>query len=155
MHALVLGLSVLAIVASTQIAAAGLTTTPREQSVSVDTTTIQEQTNQETEDKIGLNRAKRREIQHGLSRLGFETKAGGKFDESTRDAITRWQEEHGYPKTGFLNVDQSTALLDESAAAGKSDHRESHRIVSGSRHERGIGGPIGAIGHVVGGLFRF
>jgi hypothetical protein len=59
MHALILGLSIVAIVASTRIAEAGLTTTPREQSVSADTGTIAEETNQETEDKIGLKRTGR------------------------------------------------------------------------------------------------
>jgi peptidoglycan hydrolase-like protein with peptidoglycan-binding domain len=154
MRALILGLSVLAIVASARIAEAGLTTTPREQSVSYDTAAIPEETNQETEDKIGLTRTKRRKIQRELTRLGFETRANEKFDESTRGAIIRWQEEHGYPKTGFLNAEQNTALLDESVAAGKSDHQETHRGGGRSHHSHGIGGPIGAIGHVVGGLFR-
>ena len=43
MRALILGLSILAIVASAHIAKAGLTTTPREQSASVDTATITEE----------------------------------------------------------------------------------------------------------------
>jgi peptidoglycan hydrolase-like protein with peptidoglycan-binding domain len=154
MRVLILGLSIVAIVASTHFAKAGLSTTPREQSASVDTATISEETNQETEDKIGLTRMKRRKIQRELTRLGFETRVNGKFDEPTRGAIIRWQEEHGYPKTGFLNAEQNTALLDESVAAGKSDHQETHRGGGRSRHSRGIGGPIGAIGHAVGGLFR-
>ena len=153
MRALILGLSALAIVASADIAEAGLTTTPREQSASVDTATVTEETNEAAEDKLGLTNAKRREIQRELTRLGFETKAIGKFDEATRGAITRWQEEHGYPKTGFLNADQTTALLDDSTAASKTDH-ESRRGRGRSHHSHGIGGPIGAIGHMVGGLFR-
>ncbi len=154
MRALILGLSIVAIVASTLIAQAGLTTTPRQQSVSVETAMIAEETNEEAEDKLDLTKAKRRQIQLGLTRLGFETKANGTFDQSTRGAIILWQEEHGYPKTGFLNAEQNTALLDESAAAGKSDHQETHRGGGRSRHSRGIGGPIGAIGHMMGGLFR-
>jgi peptidoglycan hydrolase-like protein with peptidoglycan-binding domain len=130
-----------------------MTTTPREISVSVDAATSPDEGNQETEDKIGLTKAKRRELQRGLTKLGFDTKANGKFDESTRAAITRWQEEHGYLKTGFLNTAQNTALLDESIAASKSDSQGPRR---GGRvhHSRGIGGPIGAIGSAVGGLFR-
>ena len=154
MRTLTLGLSIVAIVASAHIAQAGLTTTPREQSASVDTATIPEETNEEAEDQLGLTKAKRREIQHGLTRLGFETKANGEFNESTRGAIIRWQEEHGYPKTGFLNAEQNTALLDESAAADNSDHLKTHRGGGRARHSRGIGGPIGAIGHMMGGLFR-
>lgn len=154
MRALILGFSVLAIVASTPNSKAGLTATPRELTTSVDSTAIPDEANQETEDKIGLTRAKRREIQRGLTKLGFDTKANGKFDESTRGAITRWQENQGYPKTGFLNAAQNTALLDESVTAGKPEHQESHRGGGRSRRSHGIGGPIGAIGHVVGGLFR-
>jgi peptidoglycan hydrolase-like protein with peptidoglycan-binding domain len=154
MRALILGLSIVAIFASTHIAKAGLTTTPRQQSASVDTATIPDETNEEAEDKLDLTKAKRRQIQHELTRLGFETKANGTFDESTRGAIILWQEEHGYPKTGFLNAEQNTALLDESAAMGKSDHQATHRGGGRSRHSRGIGGPIGAIGHMMGGLFR-
>jgi peptidoglycan hydrolase-like protein with peptidoglycan-binding domain len=154
MRALILGLSVLAIVASAHVSKAGPTTTPRALATSVDATTILDEANQEAEDKIGLTRAKLREIQRGLTRLGFETKASGKFDESTRGAIGRWQEEHGYPKTGFLNAAENTALLDESTAVSKSDRQESRRGGGRSRRAHGIGGPIGAIGHVMGGLFR-
>jgi peptidoglycan hydrolase-like protein with peptidoglycan-binding domain len=154
MRALILGLSVLAIVASPRKSEAGLTTVPREISAPVDAAIILDEGNQETEDRIGLTKAKRRAIQRGLTKLGFDTKANGKFDESTRAAISRWQEEHGYPKTGFLNTAQNTALLDESAAAGKSDRQESHRGGGRAHHSRGIGGPIGAIGSAVGGLFR-
>jgi peptidoglycan hydrolase-like protein with peptidoglycan-binding domain len=154
MRALILGLSVLAIVVSPHGSEAGLTTIPREISASVDAATILDEGNQETEDRIGLTKAKRREIQRGLTKLGFDTKANGKFDESTRAAITRWQEEHGYPKTGFLNTTQNTALLDKGTAASKSDRQNPRRGGGRAHHSRGIGGPIGAIGSAVGGLFR-
>ena len=62
MRALILGFSVLAIVASTPNSKAGLTATPRELTTSVDSTAIPDEANQETEDKIGLTRAKRREF---------------------------------------------------------------------------------------------
>lgn len=154
MRALILGLSVLTILASAHVAKAGLTTTSRGISASIDATTVHDETNQEAEDQIGLTKAKRREVQRGLTKLGFDTKANGKFDESTRAAISRWQEEHGYPKTGFLNTAQNAALLDESVAAGESDHQYPRRGRGRAHHSRGIGGPIGAIGGVVGGLFR-
>jgi len=152
MRALILGLSVLAIVASANAARAGLSTTPREVA-SIDTATLPDEASRETEDQIGLTKASRREVQRRLAKLGFDTRVNGKFDESTRAAITRWQEEHGYPKTGFLSTTQHAALLDESAAAieaGRSDHQDRHR---GGGHARGIGGPIGAIGGAIGGLF--
>jgi peptidoglycan hydrolase-like protein with peptidoglycan-binding domain len=126
-------------------------------SASVDTATLTDEANQETEDQIGFTKAKRREVQRGLTKLGFDTKVNGKFDESTRAAITRWQEEHDYPKTGFLNTGQHKALLEESVGAmeaSKSDHQDRRRGGARAYHSRGIGGPIGAIGGVMGGLFR-
>jgi peptidoglycan hydrolase-like protein with peptidoglycan-binding domain len=156
MRALILGLSVLAIVASPHAAEAGLSTTPREMSASVDPASLTDEATQETEDQIRLTKAKRREVQRGLTRLGFDTKVNGKFNDSTRDAIGRWQEEHGYPKTGFLNTAQHRALLNEGTAT--TEVRDQHRGGRRIHRARGIGGPIGAIGGavhgVVGGLFR-
>lgn len=155
MRGLILGLSVLVILAGANAARAGLSTTPREVA-SIDTAAVADEATQDTENQIGLTRATRRDVQRRLTRLGFETRINGKFDDSTRAAITRWQEDHGYPKTGFLNAAQHTALLDESGAigAGKSDHQERHRGGGRTRHARGIGGPIGVIGGAIGGLFR-
>jgi peptidoglycan hydrolase-like protein with peptidoglycan-binding domain len=77
-------------------------------------------------------------VQRRLAKLGFETKINGKFDDSTRIAITRWQEEHGYSKTGFLNTEQHRVLLNESVAGietGKSDDDHPNRR-SGRAHHR-------------------
>jgi len=154
MRALILTLSILGIVISAHSAKAGLSTTPREAPASADTASVSGETNQQTEDQIGLTRTKRRDVQRALTRLGFGTKADGRFEDSTRDAIGRWQEGHGYFRTGFLNTSQHEALLSESAAAvqaSRSDDPDRHR--GGRVHRsRGIGGPIGAIGHVVGGI---
>jgi peptidoglycan hydrolase-like protein with peptidoglycan-binding domain len=155
MRALILVLSILAIVASARVAQAGLSTTPRETSAPADTTI--DQATQETKDQIGLTKAKRREVQRDLSRLGFDLKVTGKFDDSTRAVIARWQDEHGYPKTGFLDTAQRKALLDESAAAreaGKSDHQDRRRAGGRAHRTRVVGGPIGVLGHAIGGLFR-
>ncbi len=155
MRALILGLSVLAIVASANAVRAGLSTTPREV-VSIDTATLPDEASRESENQIGLTKATRRQVQRRLTRLGFGTRVSGKFDSSTRAAIARWQQENGYPGTGFLNTEQHAALLDASddaIEAGKSDHQDRHRG-GGRRHARGIGGPIGAIGGAIGGLFR-
>jgi peptidoglycan hydrolase-like protein with peptidoglycan-binding domain len=148
MRALILAATILGILASANAATAGMSTTPRE--VSVDTATVPDGATQETEDQIGLTRVMRREVQRRLSKLGFDTRVNGKFEESTRTAITRWQEEHDYPKTGFLNAAQHTALLEES----DSDYQDHHRNGSSAHRPRGIGGPIGAIGGAIGGLFR-
>jgi len=143
---------ILGIPASAPSARAGLSSTPRETTASVEPANLTDDANQQSEDQIGLTRAKRRDVQRRLTKLGFDTRANGKFDDATRDAISRWQEQHGYPRTGFLNAAQHEALLSESTAtteADESDHRGRHH----ARHSRGIGGPIGAIGHVVGGIF--
>jgi peptidoglycan hydrolase-like protein with peptidoglycan-binding domain len=157
----VLAMAALAIVASAHVANAGLSSTPREELAPTDTAIATDQATQETEDQIGLTKAKRRDVQRGLTRLGFDTKVNGKFDESTRAAIARWQEERGYPTTGFLNAPQHKVLTDAALEAGRSDHQGRRRAGGRARYSRGIGGPIGAIGgavhgvgSVVGGLFR-
>src|SRR5262245_7426753 len=161
MRALILVLSILAIVDGAHVAKAGLSSTPRETLAPADTVIATDEATQETEDQIGLTKAKRREVQRGLTRLGFDTKVNGRFDESTRAVIARWQEEYGYPTTGFLNAAQHKVLMDAATEAGKSDHQDRHRPGSRARYSRGVGGPIGAIGgavhSVVGGvagLFR-
>jgi peptidoglycan hydrolase-like protein with peptidoglycan-binding domain len=157
MRALILALSILAIVGSAHVAKAGLSSTPRETLAPADTTIANEAT-EETENQIGLTKAKRRKVQRGLAKLGFDIKINGKFDESTRAVIARWQEEHGYPATGFLNAAQQKLLTDAAAEADKSEHQARRRAGGRRRYSRGIGGPIGAIGgamhSVVGGLFH-
>ena len=159
MRAVILALFVLGIAASANSAKAGLSETPRQISAPADDTAAStaDEATQQSEDQIRLTRTQRRDVQRGLTRLGFDTKATGKFDDATRDAISRWQEQHGYPKTGFLNAVQRQALLNESADIaedGKSERGD--RRHGRTRHARGGGGgggPIGAIGHVVGGIF--
>jgi peptidoglycan hydrolase-like protein with peptidoglycan-binding domain len=144
-------LLILGIAAIAPSAKAGLSTTPRDTTASVETTSLTDESGQQSEDQIGLTKTKRRDVQRRLTKLGFDTKANGKFDDATREAIARWQEQHGYPRTGFLNAAQHEALVSESAATtetGESDRRARRHV----RHARGIGGPIGAIGHVVGGI---
>lgn len=162
MRALILALSILAIIGSAHSAKAGLSSTPRETSVPADTAVATDEATEQSEQQIGLTKAKRRQVQRGLTRLGFETKANGKFDEKTRAAIARWQEEHGYPTTGFLNAAQHKVLTEAAAEARKSARQDRRRAGRGTRHARGVGGPIGAVGGavrgvmggVVGGLFR-
>jgi peptidoglycan hydrolase-like protein with peptidoglycan-binding domain len=115
---------------------------------------------QETEDQIGLDKARRRDVQRRMTRLGFDTRINGKFDEPTRAVIARWQAARGYPKTGFLNTLQHQALLTESVSAANasivaSDKSDGDRPARhrGGTHHRGGGGPGGLIGGVVGGLF--
>ena len=151
----------LGILVGANAATAGPSTADREQIASVDPTMVAGEASQETEDQIGLNKGRRRDVQRRLTGLGFDTKVNGRFDGSTRAVITRWQAARGYPRTGFLNPLQHQALLTESASAApaslsgsaKSDGDHSARRRTGAHHHNGGGGPGGLIGGVVGGLF--
>ena len=136
--------------------------------VDVDPSTFSDEASQTTEDRLGLDRNQRRDVQRRLTSLGFDIKASGKFDDTTRAVITRWQAARGYPKSGYLNALQHKALQSEIlatrlASASNSDSddepaRASRRHSSGgggSRHaHRGGGGPGAFFGGMMGGLFR-
>jgi peptidoglycan hydrolase-like protein with peptidoglycan-binding domain len=144
----------------------GPSTTTRNLTTGIDPATFTEDSNQTTEDQIGLDKGQRRDVQRRLTGLGFDTKVNGKFDEDTRAVISRWQAARGYPKTGYLNKLQHKALLTEIVSAqanssDESDDRPARHHSSGggggSRHYRGGGGgggPGAFIGGVMGGLFR-
>ena len=149
MRSLIIAATLLGIIACAS-AQAGPSTTPR-QMASLDASAVSDEATLETEHHIGLTKSARRKVQRRLTRLGFQTKVDGQFKESTRSAITRWQDERGYPKTGFLNTAQHTALLAEGSSANEV-HRPRH--VSDRHHHRGIGGPIGAVAGAIGGLLR-
>ena len=166
MRVFILALSVLGILVSAGVAKAGPSTTIRDLSASVDPAAFTDEATQETEDQIGLDRGKRRDVQRRLTGLGFDTKVNGRFDGSTRAVIARWQAARGYPKTGFLNTLQHHALLTESVSAAQasvssSDKSDDDRPArrrgggGGAHHHRsgGGGGPGGLIGGMMGGLF--
>jgi peptidoglycan hydrolase-like protein with peptidoglycan-binding domain len=117
MRVLLVALSVLGILVSVDAAKAGPSRTIRNQSASVDPATFTDEATQETEDQMGVGKGKRRDVQRRLTGLGFDTKVNGKFDDSTRAVITRWQGTRGYPNTGFLNTLQHKALLTEGVSA--------------------------------------
>jgi peptidoglycan hydrolase-like protein with peptidoglycan-binding domain len=161
MRVLILALSVLGILISADAAKAGPSTASRDLSASIEPTAFTDEATQQTEDQIGLDKRKRRDVQRQLTGLGFDTKVNGKFDESTRAVIARWQEARGYPKTGFLDTLQHEALLTEGVSAahasssGKSDddHLARRRGGGGAHHNRSGGGPGRLIGGMMGGLF--
>lgn len=157
MRVWIVALSVLAILPGILIGAdaalAGPSTTPRAATAIADPATLTDDATRETEDRIGLDKRKRRDVQRGLARLGFDTKVNGKFDEKTRAGILRWQAARYFPATGYLNTSQHQALLSESASAAQASVSERPaRRRSSARHQRGSGGPIAAIGGVVGGV---
>ena len=143
----------------------GPSTATRNLTTGIDPATFNAEANQTTEDQIGLDKGQRRDVQRRLTGLGFDTKVSGKFDESTRSVITRWQAARGYPKSGYLNKLQHKALLTEIVATtqtsssdsdDKPARRERRRSGGGEGH-RGGGGldvPGRFIGGVVGGMFR-
>jgi hypothetical protein len=141
----------------------GPSTATRNLTTGIDPATFTEEANQAAEDQIGLDKGQRRDVQRRLTALGFDTRATGKFDETTRTVITRWQAARGYPKTGFINAMQFKALQSEIvatrvASADDSDDEQAHSSRhhgggGGGRHYRG-GGPGGFFGGMMGGLFR-
>ena len=133
----------------------------------IDPQTFTDEASQTSEDQLGLDRSQRRDVQRRLTSLGFDIKASGKFDEATRNVITRWQAARGYPKSGYLNALQHKALQSEilatrvaSVSSDDSDdepsrHSRRHGGGGGGRHyRRGGGGPGGFFGHMMGGMFR-
>jgi hypothetical protein len=130
--------------------------------VGVDPATFSEEASQLTEDQLSLDRKQRRDVQRRLTGIGFDIKANGKFDSSTRAVIMRWQAARGYPKSGYLNALQHKALQSEILATrvastsddGEPAARPSRRRSGGSggRHyNRGSGGGPGAL---FGGMMR-
>jgi peptidoglycan hydrolase-like protein with peptidoglycan-binding domain len=93
-----------------------------------------------TEDQLGLDKNQRRDVQRRLTGLGFDVKTTGKFDESTRGVITRWQAARGYPKTGYLNAMQHKALLSEIVATRINSDDTSDDAPTASRRSSGGGG---------------
>jgi len=120
---------------------------------------LYDEATQETEDQIGLNKASVKNVQRRLTGLGFDTRANGKFDGTTRAVIARWQAARGYPKTGFLNTLQHNALLTETAPAARASsaqRRNAEALRPSSRRcspsprrrrsswrDRGVGGLFG------------
>jgi uncharacterized caspase-like protein len=83
--------------------------------------------NQATEDAIGLDRSKWRDIQKRLTGLGFSTRGvDGGVGQNTRKAVALWQSARSYPQSGYLNRLQHQALLAEpvSIAADKDEDDE-------------------------------
>jgi caspase domain-containing protein/putative peptidoglycan binding protein len=128
-----------------------------------DPSLLSDSADQVSEDQIGLSRDQRRDVQHRLTKLGFDVHSTGKFDDETRDVIKRWQAARTYPATGYLNKAQFTALRSENVAArvpsededssSSSDDSSSHvhhhreRESSGRVYRRSGGGfnPLGGL----------
>jgi uncharacterized caspase-like protein len=147
----------------------GPSTQTRNLTAGIDPAVFSEQSNQTTEDQIGLDKGQRRDVQRRLNGLGFDTKVTGKFDEPTRSVITRWQAARGYPKSGYLNKLQHKALLTEIVATtstASSDDSEEKKPARRAQRSSGGGGGGGhrggdpgafvggMVGGMMGGMFR-
>jgi hypothetical protein len=95
------------------IESGAVNTATRNVAKGVDPATFTEEGTQVSEDQIGLDKTKRRDVQRRLTGLGFDTKMTGLFDDETRGVMKRWQAARGYPSTGFLTKLQHKALLAE------------------------------------------
>ncbi|QOZ09518.1 caspase family protein [Bradyrhizobium sp. CCBAU 51765] len=95
----------------------GASTATRTLNAGVDPATFTDEATQVTEDQIGLDKNKRRDVQRRLTALGFDTKQTGIFNDETRSVLKRWQTARGYPSSGYLNKNQHKALLAEIVAA--------------------------------------
>ena len=63
------------------------------------------------EEALNLDRDARRDIQRNLTLLGFETRGiDGIFGQATRGAIIAWQQENGFPQTGYVTAEQINRL---------------------------------------------
>jgi uncharacterized membrane protein YgcG len=120
----------------------GPSTTTRNLTTGIDPATFTAESNQTTEDQIGLDKGQRRDVQRRLTGLGFDTKVNGKFDDDTRSVIRRWQAARGYPTNGFLNKLQHKALLTEIVAtsASSSSSSDDSDDKPARRHSNGGGG---------------
>lgn len=68
------------------------------------------------EERLGLTRDARREVQSNLTLLSYNTLGvDGIFGSGSRGAITNWQQSNGFPQTSYLTLDQIN-LLDAQAA---------------------------------------
>ncbi len=63
------------------------------------------------EDALSLTRNARRGIQRDLSILNYNTRGiDGIFGQGTRTAISNWQQQNGFPQTGYVTDEQVTRI---------------------------------------------
>ncbi|WP_306733904.1 peptidoglycan-binding domain-containing protein [Marimonas arenosa] len=80
-------------------------------------TAVNKPATSQTEQELSLTRAQRSEIQQRLLVLGFDPKGvDGVFGQNSRNSISAWQDDKGFPVTGFLSAVQLLALNAQSEA---------------------------------------
>ena len=93
---------------------------------------------------LGLDRARRVEVQRGLAALGFDPgPADGLFAGGTRAAIASWQKAKGLPETGYLNAVQVGVLAAQGAESAETAPSEVSPPESAQKAPKAIEHAIG------------
>ena len=90
------------------------------------------------EGQLGLDRAERRLVQHGLAALDYSAGvADGLFGPATRRAIRTWQGAKEFAATGYLTRDQADTLMAQGreAVAEQRQREEARRQAQDSTQE--------------------
>ena len=107
---------------------------------------------EEREDRLGLNRDQRREIQRALTLLDFNTRGiDGIFGKGTRSAIAAWQGENGYDTSSYLTRDQIVELSRQAQKKSAQLEAEAEqRRIEQAREDRAYWRQTGAQGDEAG-----
>ena len=107
---------------------------------------------EEREDRLGLNRDQRREIQRALTLLDFNTRGiDWIFGKGTRSAIAAWQGENGYDTSSYLTRDQIVELSRQAQKKSAQLEAEAEqRRIEQAREDRAYWRQTGAQGDEAG-----
>ena len=105
-----------------------------------------------TEEALQLTRAQRRGIQENLNILNFNTRGvDGIFGPGTRNAITNWQQQNGFPQSSYLDGEQINRLLSQAQQRQQELAEEAARLEQEARRaENAHWEATGALGTVAG-----
>ena len=88
---------------------------------------------EEKKPKLELELAERKDVQRGLSSLGWDVgPIDGLFGSRTREALRAWQSERGLDETGYLTKQQSEVLI----AEGREAKKRADRLEKCAGHEK-------------------
>lgn len=73
-----------------------------------------------TEMQLNLSPADREQVQRDLGALDYDTNGiDGIFGKGTRAALRRWQQDNGYPATGYLDAEAVARLKTQASGASR------------------------------------
>ncbi len=80
------------------------------------------------EERLGLSREDRQEIQRNLALLGHDPRGiDGILGPGSRSAIRAWQKANGFPETGYLSGNQLRLLREQARAEAQRQEREAEK----------------------------